>query len=91
MPYETSNVDDGSDTLTSQVMQRDTAEFEAKEEYTSSKHFTRSNLGNEEEEMSERVYSKYGSKHATTIVASIIESVEDNLLHGMRVGCACGV
>ena len=41
--------------------------------------------------MSERVYSKYGSKHATTIVASIIESVEDNLLHGMRVGCACGV
>ena len=62
-------------------MQRDTAAFDAAELYHFHNILTRPKMGPESEVESEQVESTYGSKHKATLVASVIESAEDNLLH----------
>ena len=75
------------------VMQRDTAELDAEESHRFREHFTRRSLefpspgaalalgARSTTSESESATSRFGAKHRTSIVGSIVESVEDNLLH----------
>ena len=63
------------------VMQRHTASFDASESYHFHNVLTRPKLGPEREMESEQVESSYSSKHKATMVCSVLEGAEDNLLH----------